>query len=405
MKLLFVSCLLPYPDVTHGGGVDLFHLIASLATRHEVSLVSIVSEDEIGHVAEIAPYCVAVRTVAPAWSLRQKLRQGWRGLRTNPFMLGRRARAEMRAHIRQVVAGFVPDVVQFEWTETGTYLDAIPSGEAIRVLDEVDVSYRPLAHLAEQRSAWWQVGYARWRSRRARVSELALCRRFDAVLTRSEHDRQVLLAQDPGLYVAVVQPWTHVAQFAGVTAQERARGRLLFVGAMDRNENCEAVLYFYHHVFPLVRRRCPAVELWIVGANPQQRVVRLGRDPAVVVTGYVEDLRASYATCDVFVAPLRVPGGVFNKIVDAMAAGRPVVTTSLGNEGIGAPAGTAVCIADEPAQFAAHVEALLQDEALWTQIATAGRRHVQRTYDWERNVTRLEGLYDRLRFQRERHRG
>ncbi len=98
--------------------------------------------------------------------------------------------------------------------------------------------------LRKQRSAWWQVGYARWRSRRARVSELALCAvrcGSDALGTMTGSATRARSR----LYVAVVHPWTHVAQFAGDTAQERARGRLLFVGAMDRNENCEAVLYFY----------------------------------------------------------------------------------------------------------------------------------------------------------------
>jgi len=403
MKLLFVSCLLPYPRVAHGGGVDLFRLIESLSARHEVSLVSLVSEDEVGQVAEIAPYCATVRTVVPAWSLRQKLRQGWRGLWTHPWMLGRRARAEMRAHIRQIVAGFRPEVVQFEWTETGVFVDAVAGADVVRVLDEVDVSYRPLAYSAEQR-AGWRRAYTRWRCRRTRAGELALCRRFDAVLTRSEFDRQALLARLGDVCVEVLQPWTHVAGFADVTVSERRRGHLLFVGAMDRDENCEAVLHFYREIFPLVRRNRPDAELWIVGANPQQRVVQLGADPAVAVTGYVEDLRAAYAACDVFVAPMRVPGGVFNKIVDAMAAGRPVVTTSLGNEGIAAPVGTAVCVADEPTPFAAHVEHLLRDEGLWAHIAAGGRRHVQRVYDWEANVARLEALYDRLRMRQDRHR-
>ena len=117
----------------------------------------------------------------------------------------------------------------------------------------------------------------------------------------------------------------------------------------------------------------------------------------MTVTGYVEDLREQYAACDVVVAPMRVPGGVFNKIVDAMAAGRPVVTTSLGNEGVAALAGTAVCVADEPEEFAGHIVSLLEDNALWGRIAKEGRRHVDRTYDWESNVKRLETLYDRLR--------
>ena len=276
MKILFVSCLLPYPGVTHGGGVDLFHLIETLGARHEVSLVSIVSEGEIGHVAEIAPYCEMVRTVVPAWSLKQKVRQGWRGLWTRPWMLGRRARAEMRGHIRQIVAEFKPDVVQFEWTETGDYLDAVTGAEAARVLDEVDVSYRPLEYQAERRGTWGRRLLARGRGGRAQESELALCQQFDAVLTRSEYDRQVLLAEVPELNVEVLQPWTHVDRFADITLQgndsvDGCYSWARWTGKRIARRFCISM----KRVYPLVRRHCVGVDLWVVGANPQRRIQRL----------------------------------------------------------------------------------------------------------------------------------
>ena len=396
LKILFVSCLLPYPSVAHGGGTDLFHLIESLSRRHEVHLLSLVDEAESAHIAEMEKCCASVSAVIPAWTWKQKLRGAWRGFWTHPLLIGRRAHGEMRTSIRQTIAKHRVDVVQFEWTETGAFLDAVTPGQVVTVLDEVDVSYRPLEYRAGRYGSPWGRAYAGWRSRRARQRELALCRRFDAVLTRSEHDRQVLMGQLPGARVEVFQPWTHLAEFADIQLADRQKGCLLFVGAMDRDENCEAVLYFYRQVFSRIQSAChQSVELWIAGAHPQPRIVDLGGDPAVKVTGYVPDLRAVYARCDVFVAPMQTPGGVFNKIVDAMAAGRPVVTSSLGNEGVAAAPGLAVRIADEPGSFADHVVALLHNEALWRQVAGRGRDHVRRLYDWQANVARLEALYER----------
>lgn len=396
MNILFVSCLLPYPHVAHGGGVDLFHLIESLSARHEVHLVSIASEPELPYVHDIEPYCTSVRVVTPSWSWRQKLRQAWRGLRTNPLLIGRRARTEMRAFIRQAISEAAIDVAQFEWTATAAYVDAVPPGRTVRILDEVDISYRPIEHRARHQVPRLLRAYALWRSRRAKRSELQLCDRFDAVLTRSEHDRQALNAEIPELAVHVFYPWTHLAELADVREAERQRGRLVFVGAMDRDENCEAVLFFYQRIFPRVRHACPQVEFWVVGANPQSRIMALARDPAVKVTGYVDSLRPIYAACDVFVAPMLLPGGIFNKIVDAMAAGRPVVSTSLGNEGIAAREGEAILIADDPADFAGSVLRLLGDDSLWRHVASSGRGHVQQTYDWQANVRRLESLYEQL---------
>ncbi len=396
MNVLFVSCLLPYPQVAHGGGADLFHLIDSLSARHEVHLISIVDESDLAYVPGIRRCCASVRVVRPSWTWKQKARQAWSGLWTHPLMIGRRARTEMRAFIRQVVAESAIDVVQFEWTETAAYVDAVPHGQAVRILDEVDVSYRPLEYRAKHWTSSLLKPYVLWRSRRAKRKELAWCSRFDAILTRSEYDRKMLRIDLPDSIVEVFHPWTHLAELADVEESERQRGRLLFVGAMDRDENCDAVLFFYRYIFPQIRQFRPDVEFWIVGANPQARIKALTQDPAVKVTGYVDSLRPAYGACDVFVAPMLLPGGIFNKILDAMASGRPVVTTSLGNEGVSARRGDSILIADEPEDFAHHVLCLLQDDQLWRQIAVLGRRHVQHAYCWQANVSRLESLYARL---------
>jgi len=397
MKILFVSCLLPYPKVLHGGGTDLFHLIESLAQRHEVHLISLAAEEEAEQAHEMTPYCASVRTVVPAWSWRQKLRNALRGGWRHPLSLGRRAQGLVRAGIRRTCLDRGIDVVQFEWTETGGYVDAVPNGDAVRILDEVDVSFRPAAHRAAN-APRWTTPLAQWRARQAETHELALCRRFDAVLTRSKHDRRVLLERlgSPAPPVHLLEPWTHVHPFVDVTGDNACPGRLLFLGAMDRDENYEAAAYLAKDIFPLVRARCPNTELSITGARPQARVLRLSGEAGVHVTGYVEDLRSAYAACDVFVAPMRTPGGIFNKIVDAMGAGRPVVTTSLGNEGLAAPVDSAVLVADDPSGLADRIVALLQDRALWRQVAASGRRHVQVKYRWADNVARLEALYDSL---------
>jgi polysaccharide biosynthesis protein PslH len=388
VKILFVSCLLPYPTVAHAGGADLFHLIASLGERgHYVHLVSLAPyRGDLAHVDEMRPYCRSVAVVVPALTWGQKWRNLWQGLFTDPLHLGRRAHGEMRAHIRRLAANGV-DVVQFEWTETGRFVDAVPAG-VVTILDEVDVSFRPRQRAARTSWARWDAALARWQ-------ELALCRRFDLVLTRSANDRDALLQALPGANVELLQPWTHLDLFADIRPTERRPGTVLFVGAMDRDENCQAVLWFHRYCWPLIRARAPEARLEIVGASPQERVQRLARDPTVTVAGYLPDLREPYARCHVAIGPILYGGGVMNKVVNAMAAGRPVVSTTAGNEGVAALPDQAVLVADEPQTFARHVVALLRDDLLWNRIAHGGRAHVQQTYDWERNVSRLEALYHR----------
>lgn len=395
MKILFVSFCLPYPKVAHGGGADLFHLIESLSQRHEIHLLSTADEREMPHAGEMRPFCRSVKVVIPALTLGAKLRNVWRALRTAPsslIYLGRRARREMQTHIRRMVEEEGIEIVQFEWTGAGTLRGAVPAGKAATLLDEVDVSFRPLLQAFRRRPNPW----ALWKYMRTRGWELKLCRRFDAVLTRSESDRDALRAELPSARVEIFQPWTHVARFADISPEEKEKGNILFVGAMDRDENCEAVLHFYRLAFPHIRAAMPQVKLWVVGAAPQKRILALAGDPAVFVTGYVPDLRPYYARAEVCIAPMLLGGGVMNKVIDAMGAGRPVVSTEAGNEGVGARPDEEILLADDPHDFARKTLALLQDEKLWSKIASGGRRLAQETYDWERNVAQLEELYRTL---------
>jgi len=383
VRMIFISCLLPYPSVPHGGGTDLFHLIETLGQRgHEVHLVSLVLPGDEPHVPEMRPFVASLHTVEPALTWQQKLRHA---LRAPPWRWGRRARAEVRAAIRRIVSAGV-DVAQFEWTETARFVDAVTDPHAVTVLDEVDVSYRPLARA---------LGPNHRRVRAARERELAWCRRFDAVLTRSEADRAALAAHLPGRRLHVFQPWTHVDAFRAIGPETREPDTVLFAGAMDRAENADAVLWFYRECWPRVRKAVPTARLVIAGHAPLPRVARLASDPTVTVTGAVPDLRPVYARAAVCIAPSLVGGGVFNKVIDGLAAGRPVVTTTVGNEGVAAPP-DAVCVADEPVAFTDAVVRLLRDPDEWARVAAAGRDFVQRTYRWEENVARLEALYREL---------
>ena len=126
----------------------------------------------------------------------------------------------------------------------------------------------------------------------------------------------------------------------------RARAELLFVGAMHRDANVDAVRWFHDEILPRVRAEVGEVRFTIAGASPPAEIQRLAASPGVEVTGFVESLEPFYARATVFVAPLRIAGGIAGKTLDALAAGCPVVTTTLGNDGIGATPGQHLLVAD-----------------------------------------------------------
>lgn len=178
---------------------------------------------------------------------------------------------------------------------------------------------------------------------------------------------------------------------------KREPNTLLFAGAMHRDVNIESVLYFHEKIWPVIRREIPDARFYIVGNKPDQRVKALAKkDKDVVVTGFVEKLEPYYLKASVFVSPLFIGGGIIAKNLQAMALSLPVVTTSIGNEGIEAVPEKDILIADDPNTFAEKVLLLLKDSQKWEEIAQNGKRFVLKNFGLESVVKKIEDSYEAL---------
>ncbi len=375
MNILIATPYLPYPSVPHGGGQDLFHLIKYLGEHqhHAIRVVSFADEAQAAHAGELQPYVANLQVIRPAITIRQKAVSALETIRRGAWRsLGRRADLEMRASIKERWA----DVLYCAWTEMGRYLDDAPPG-VVRVLDEVDVRFI-VEEAARVRNA-----------ARRRVEELAYCRAADLVITRSARDLQVLQAELPDLRGVIVPPVGHVTELTHITQGESQPERVLFVGAMDRRRNQLAALWLACSIWPIVRAANPSAVLRLVGANPPPDIQKLGELPGIVVTGWVDNLRAEYAQTRVVVAPMLSEAGALNKIIDGLAAGRPVVATTVTNAGIDAPP-EAILLADDEENFAGAIIHLFNDDTHWQQVAQAGRQHALSAFDWKDSIDQLE---------------
>jgi glycosyltransferase involved in cell wall biosynthesis len=223
--------------------------------------------------------------------------------------------------------------------------------------------------------------------------ELAAVADADLVLTMSETDRDVLDGYVDTRHTVPIPNGVDCTQYAFAT-EGRIPASILFVGFFRHEPNVEAVRYFCREVFPQVRARFPEAHFRVVGAYPPDVIRRLADDPAIEVTGRVDDIAVYYRTSAVFVAPVLQGSGTRLKILEAMASGCPVVSTTIGAEGLGTRSGAELLLADGAAAMADAIVRLLAspDEAL--ALARRARAHVEARFDWDIVTADLMRAYE-----------
>jgi glycosyltransferase involved in cell wall biosynthesis len=382
VDIVILTPYLPYPGVPHGGGHDLLRLIEFLGQRHAVRVAAFADAATARRADGLRSLVAELRVIEPAIGWPDKARRAWAALRAGQWRtLGRRAEREVQAAVGEWSRLGQVDVLYCAWTEMGRYLRLAPP-RAARVLDEVDVRF--LVEAAAARARPWQWPRA-WLRRRA---ELAQARAAHLVVTRSARDLRALQAAAPEVRGLVLPPAAHTAALLAAPLEAAVPGRVLFAGALDRARNQQAARWLAEAVWPRLRAGCPAAELRLVGANPPPALRALAR-PGLSVTGWVDDLAAEYAQARVVAAPLFGEAGALNKVLDGLAAGRPVVGTPQANAGVQAPP-EAFFAAETPEAFARHILDLLTDDARWQAAARAARAFARAAFDWPAAAARLE---------------
>ena len=234
--------------------------------------------------------------------------------------------------------------------------------------------------------------------RRQRAAEERAWRAADLCLATSEREAGIIGAAG-AQRVAIVPNGVATETIRPVTGDPGARapGRptLVFVGLLGYAPNADAVTYLVRDILPLIRAQRPDIHLQVVGDGATAELLRLA-GPGIEFTGRVPDVRPFIAAAGVVVVPLRIGSGTRLKILEALAMGRPVVTTRIGAEGLDLVDGEHVLIADGPTAFAAAVDRVLADDRLAAQLGERGRTLVERSYDWSEIGSRLVEAYDQL---------
>lgn len=362
----------------------MYEMIKALSERHEIHLLSRIEPDQVVFVNEMETFCRRIDLFTFKTPEKANLVSIFRIIASYLF-LGLKA--------NKLVKSQVFDLVQVEYTETGLLIKNITNLPMILHAHDVITKPAKRRYMASKGILKRTFSYLRWRA--STWVERYITAKFDMIFTMSGQDKEILLRLNNGLSIAVVPH--PVADPIPPLGYERQPKTLLFAGAMHRDVNIESVLYFYQNVWPLIRREIPDTKFYIVGNMPDQKVKALQKnDKDVVVTGFVEKLEPYYLKASVFVSPLFIGGGIIAKNLEAMALGLPVVTTSIGNEGIEAVRDRDILIANDPELFAEKVLLLLRDAEKWEEIAENGRMFVLKNFRLESVVKKIEDSYKAL---------
>ncbi len=392
MRILMLTQVLPYP-LASGPQIKTHYTLRYLAQRHRITLVSFVRSEAESHMADaLRPYCEAIHTVLLR---RSRFLDGIAMLRAwatgDPFIIVRdHHRALYRLlHAFNSTSSF--DAVHADQLNMAPYALEM---RAFRVLDAHNAVWRIAERLAQAMSPGWARAVASWEARRLKAYEGRVCAAFDQVLTVSEEDRRALEEAAgrplPGTTIPIaIDP----ADFPPIPGAPEAKG-VLHIGGLHWPPNAEGVRWFLREVWPRVRSKEPEARLFLIGARPPRDLRSwAARDPSVVVPGFVADPTPYWQQSAALIVPVHAGSGVRVKILEAWSRGVPVVSTSIGCEGLKAQHGENLWIANSPEEFAHAIVTILRTPSEARRLSEAGKATIHAYYDYRMACRPLDVIY------------
>lgn len=409
MRVLFLTQIVPYPPDS-GPKVKTYHVLRYLAERgYNVTLLSFVRPAETTHLDALKKVCAEVYAVP----MRRSISADVRALPTSllsgqPFLVTRDARPEMTRRIKELTRSRRYDLVHADQLTMAQF--ALQAEGPRRVFDAHNAVWSIVERSAQTAPVFLRPVLS-METRRTRRYEGELVRGFDHTLVVSDVDRDNLLraaaggnSNSQGEWAARLTVIPIAVDCRALAPVRRTEGstNILTASTLFYPPNADGVRWFAREVYPLVRRQVPEATLTIVGPRPPRDIAALAVEqaPQIKVTGYVPDLVPYLRAAAVMVVPVRSASGMRVRILEALARGVPVVTTTTGVEGIAARDQEHLLIADSPQDFAAAVARVIRDPDLGCRLAAQGRALAEREYDWQVALPKLEAVYESVMTER-----
>lgn len=385
MKIIFLSHKMPYPP-NKGEKIRAFNIIKHLSKYHEIYLVSLYDDKKDSeYIYELGKYCKKVYSfyLNPVVAATNGL---FSIFLHKPITLGYFYSRKLKARVDELIDSENFDLIFVSSSSMAQYVDSVNAKKIIDFVDCDSAKWKKYAEFSKFPMSW--IFDREHRLLREYEKTIAANSDRSIITTQKEKDEFAnFLNTDKFSVIANGVD----ANFFKIKNQSHDR-RLIFTGMMDYFANVDGMVYFCDDILPLIKTGIPDVELYIVGNKPTMSIRNLAKIKGVFVTGFVNDIRKYLEMATVAVVPLRITQGIQNKILEAMASGLAVVSTSKAAAGLEAKNDIDLFLADTPEEFSKTVVMLLKDEGLRKKAGSSARQYVEKNHNWDVNLSPLDDI-------------
>lgn len=405
MKILFLTPQLPYPP-HQGTTLRNFNILKQLAARHEIHLLTFGENSDLDN-SPLREFCACVEIAPPPTrgAIQRAFETFFHPL---PDMARRLHSPALSQKFAALLREQQYDVVQIEGIEMANVWKSVTSHQPpvsslqppISIFDDHNAEWtlQKTAYETDRHNPkrWHGALYSWIQYHKLRRFERGTCLAAHAVVAVSNEDAGQIASLDSIIHPFIIPNGVDCEYYVPseeVCAKPLAEFSIVFTGKLDFRPNIDACVWFADEILPRLRHEIPLAHVAFVGQKPSAQVLTLHERAGVEVTGFVPDTRPYIADAAVFAVPLRMGSGTRLKVLEAMAMGKAIVSTSFGVSGIECENGREVLIADTPQAFAGALAALLRDKDQARALGVNARRLAEEKYEWKKLVPRFEAIY------------
>lgn len=388
MNILFVANRFPYPPF-RGDKLKIFNLAKQLSKRHNLFLITFIQDkNDYRYIENLREYFKEIEVVYLSKS-QSAINCLTNIFSSRPLQINYFRSLIFEGILNDFIAGQNIDVIHTQHLRMSQYTYKIKNIPTILDLPDAYSLYWKRRSMLS--CSFLKKKFETFEYKKVLEYE-SIIRNFDMTLVCSEEDKSLLEKEHDCNRIDILPNGIDTAIFNSDYHDYRINNRIIFTGNMDYFPNTDAAVYFSKEIFPEILKKYPNVKFYIVGQKPPKKVLEL-QSENIIVTGFVKSIADNYRASSIAVSPVRVGAGTLNKVLEPMAMGLPVVSSSIGFEGIGAVHGEEIILANDKKEFVDSIVNLLSDQSYRRQIGENGKNLVTQNFGWDKVSDRLESYF------------